>query len=376
MPTRAEMTKKATDHLGYLGFARVVVEALCRVPSRPEPASQFADEMWETELPSDLSGRVYAITGASNGMGKHLALKLAERGATVIMLNRKSAHSQAAFEHVRDAAAAAAKEKNFNINEAGAVHLVDCDLCDFASVRRAAEQIHEITSDLDALICNAGVMALDDVRTVDGYDVQVQANHLSHFLLTSLLLDTLVATGKKRGEPARIVSHSSNARLFVDKTYADCFEKEWVMLEDGHVRGGDESGKWARYHQSKRLNVGFTYALADYIERSGAEDHVIAVCAQPGAVNSGLQARTAGSSFQDNLSNGIAVCCGMSTADGALGMALATLKPGVQNGALYGPAWCEFVGNAGLMESERHFYDQDQLDLIWQGSLRCTGAQF
>ncbi|CAK0791798.1 unnamed protein product [Prorocentrum cordatum] len=360
----------ALNHLGYFGFARLVATATCKVPSAPEPPSRFADDVWASELPSDLAGKVYAITGASNGMGKYLAEMLASRGATVIMLNRKSAHSVKAFEEVKVAA-----------KKAECVHLVECDLCDFASVRSAAAAVRSISSELDGLVCNAGLMAQADKRTVDGYDVQIQANHLSHFLLTSLLLKDLAATGKKRGEAARVVQHSSGARSSPDVPISpDCFEKEWESITDdkgqqGNPRKGDVSfmAKWRRYQQSKSLNLGFTYALADYIVKQGLQGDVIATCAHPGATNSGLQSRTEGGCFMDNLINGIAACVGHSTADGCLGLALATLKPGAQNGAFYGPAG--MIGNAVLMQCERDRYSE-QLDLIWSGSVRATGAVF
>eukprot|EP00930_Biecheleria_cincta_P100470 TRINITY_DN92102_c0_g1_i1.p1 TRINITY_DN92102_c0_g1~~TRINITY_DN92102_c0_g1_i1.p1 ORF type:complete len:375 (+),score=74.59 TRINITY_DN92102_c0_g1_i1:172-1296(+) len=364
----------AIKELGYCGFLRVIATSCFHVPSRPAPPNKFADDVWATELAADLSGRSYAITGASNGMGKHLAERLAERGATVLMLNRKSAHSSAALEDVKKSA------KN-----ATAVHLVDCDLCSFDSVRNAAASVKALTSQLDGLICNAGLMAQADKRTTDGYDTQIQANHLSHFLLTSLLFELLVATGKKRGrnDPARIVQHSSGARNSPDELiHADCFEKEWeTIIENGmdvNSRKGDSNNmaKWHRYQQSKRLNLGFTYALADMIKNKGVEDCVIATCAHPGATNSGLQSRTAASCFMDNLINGIAACVGHSTADGCLGLALATVKPGAQNGDFYGPPVTELVGNAVLLSSEREKFGQDQLDLIWNGSIKATGASF
>ena len=63
------------------------------------------------------------------------------------------------------------------------------------------------------MLCNnAGVMALKDRATADGFDVQMQTNHLSHFLLTKELFSSFGKAVELRGE-ARIVNHSSVARM-------------------------------------------------------------------------------------------------------------------------------------------------------------------
>ena len=53
-------------------------------------------------------------------------------------------------------------------------------------------------------------MAFPDVATKDGYDIQMQTNHLSHFLLTRLLFSLLEKKAESKGE-ARVVNHSSQA---------------------------------------------------------------------------------------------------------------------------------------------------------------------
>ena len=130
--------------------------------------------------------------------------------------------------------------------------------------------------------------------------------------------------------------------------------------------------KWARYQQSKRANLAFTYALADYCEKKGAR--VKALCAHPGATNSGLQARTQGSSWLDNFINGLAVVSGQSTADGCLALALATVQEGAASGDFFGPAM--LTGNALLLPNERESdgYDQKELQMLWDKSVAATGA--
>ena len=83
------------------------------------------------------------------------------------------------------------------------VETIECDLQSYASVRAAAAKLNGIAAEfggLDALVNNAGVMGVPDERTSDGFDVQMQTNHLSHFLLTKLVMSSLEAAAASRGE--------------------------------------------------------------------------------------------------------------------------------------------------------------------------------
>ena len=181
-------------------------------------------------------------------------------------------------------------------NSAQVVTHVDCDLTDFGAVRKAAAQVAAETKDsgLDVLCNNAGVMALKDVATKDGYDIQMQTNHLSHFLLTRELYPVLVKAVELRGE-ARIVNHSSFARngppgtkLTTENTY------EYLGKNGGNLGGDGASmicggARWGRYAYTKLANVAFTLALHDKLGDSGVK----ALCAAPGLVATQLQATTA-----------------------------------------------------------------------------------
>ena len=77
---------------------------------------------------------------------------------------------------------------------------VECDLQSFESVKRAAHMIiNECKDGLDALCNNAGVMALKDQATNDGFDIQMQTNHLSHFLMTKELMPILKKAADNKG---------------------------------------------------------------------------------------------------------------------------------------------------------------------------------
>jgi len=157
---------------------------------------------FENDVP-DMSGKTIAITGCTSGTGLVAAKTCAKKGARVYMLNRSSSRAEAAEAEVRTILG----------DSSNKVSTINCDLQSFNSVREAAKQLLNETraNGLDVICNNAGVMALEDKATEDGYDVQMQTNHLSHFLLNKEIFPSLLKAVELRGE-ARIVNHSSLAR--------------------------------------------------------------------------------------------------------------------------------------------------------------------
>ena len=179
--------------------------------SKGEPYDKPADvkskhfDTFVDTLPS-LADKTIAITGTTTGIGYHTALTCAKRGASVVLLNRPSDR-------------AAASEAELRASVPGATFtVVSCDLTSFASVRAAAAELNATfaSSGIDVMCNNAGVMALADAATVDGYDVQMQTNHLSHFLLLKEIFPLLEKAAATRGE-ARVVHHTSLARYGKDR---------------------------------------------------------------------------------------------------------------------------------------------------------------
>ena len=238
-------------------------------------------------LPS-LSGKCVAVTGTTSGTGYWCAVAAIRAGATcVLLLNRPSVRAEKALDALTKEVKATASSSS--------LRQVDCDLQSFASVRAAAAVVVEESAQrcggLDALVCNAGVMAVPDSRTGDSLDVQMQTNHLSHFLLTKLLMPSLEAAAAARGE-ARVVQHSSGARKPNNRRPgSDDLEEAFFLPCAAGTLGGDKGACFLRYHMSKLANTAFAMALHTRLATKGSK--VKSVAAEPGVAATDLQANTA-----------------------------------------------------------------------------------
>ncbi|MGH9184789.1 MAG: SDR family NAD(P)-dependent oxidoreductase, partial [Acidimicrobiales bacterium] len=148
---------------------------------------------WQaTDMP-DQTGRTILVTGANSGLGLRSAEALARSGAHVLMACRNAAKAEQAADAVRAAASGPPPE------------VVALDLADLSSIRACAEKVTAAAEGgLHALMNNAGVMALPEARTADGFEMQFGTNHLGHYALTGLLLPALLRT-----ELPRVVTTTS-----------------------------------------------------------------------------------------------------------------------------------------------------------------------
>jgi NAD(P)-dependent dehydrogenase (short-subunit alcohol dehydrogenase family) len=136
-----------------------------------------------------MDGRVCLVTGANRGIGYEVSRELARQGATVVMLCRDADKGQAARQAIID------ETKNPN------VEVLLCDLSLQSDVRRAAAEFISRHNRLHVLVNSAGVAPRTRQVTREGFERAWATNYVSHFLLTSLLLDTLKASA-----PARIIN--------------------------------------------------------------------------------------------------------------------------------------------------------------------------
>ncbi len=164
---------------------------LAQIVSRPPPESEF-DEDATAELVTeglDLSGKTYAITGCNSGLGFETMRVLALRGAHVIGIARTQEKAEVACASVD--------------GQTTAEHL---DLAEFDTVVACAERMRGMNQPLDGLICNAGIVAVQERELVNGVEKHFCINHLGHFILANQLLDTVLAA-----EQGRFVFVSSRA---------------------------------------------------------------------------------------------------------------------------------------------------------------------
>ncbi len=300
----------------------------------------------------EMKGRVAAVTGTTSGTGYVCARELAKQGATVLLLNRPSARADAALKALQDAV------------PDGTFEAVDCDLQDFESVQKAGDSIVAKHDRLDVLCNNAGIMAVKDEATKDGYDVQMQTNCLSHFLLTKTLFPLLL-----KSDDGRIVNHSSMARR------GGPLESQYFGKNGGNLGGDatDDTGfggpRWARYHQTKLGNFVFTYGLKEKLDAAGIKN-VKALVAHPGLARTQLQVTTekaggmdAKSDFMNNA---------QSPEDGATGIIRCCMDPNAKSGDFYGPK--EWTGFPVALPPEDDLVTAANIKTNWEGCEAAVGT--
>jgi NAD(P)-dependent dehydrogenase (short-subunit alcohol dehydrogenase family) len=180
------------------------------------------------------------VTGANGGLGLVTTHELAAKGAHVVMAARDQDKAHTAEQQVRAR------------NPEASVEVVPLDLGSLASVREAADQILTSHERIDLLVNNAGVMAMPQRRTADGFEMQFGVDHLGHFAFTAHLLPALLAA-----EKARVVTVTSVAR----------FRGRGMNKDNPHLEGSYRP--WRAYAQAKQANYHFGLGLQQQFEQSG-----------------------------------------------------------------------------------------------------------
>ena len=299
---------------------------------------------WSTSDIPDLAGKTAVVTGANGGLGLETCRALSIANCHVVMASRN-----------QDKAAAAAKTI-LGVNPRASLGLVSLDLGSLESIETAAVTIlanHEV---VDLLVNNAGLMAMPEGLTEDGFEMQFGVNHLGHWALTAQLLPALL------GAPAaRVVTVTSTAHHFGKR----------VDPENPHLQG--EYDPWKAYGQAKLANYHFAIGLQRQFEDAGL--HAASLVAHPGLSNTDLQANTVrqgGASGSAEFWHSLAQRTGMSPASGALPQLRAATDPKAKGGEMYAPRFINF-GAAVRRPILRRFGMSESIRVLWEVSERETG---
>jgi WW domain-containing oxidoreductase len=210
-----------------------------------------------------LTGKTILMTGCNSGLGQEAARVLVLRGAHVLGTARSAEKANAACA---------------GFTGPGKATGYGCELSDPASVRACVAGIKRDGHRLDAIICNAGIMALPKLEKAHGYELQFFTNHIGHFILVTGLLEQLTDEG-------RVVMLSSAAHTQAPKG----------AIEFDNLSGDKGYGAWRAYGQSKIANLLF----AKELQRRFAGTKKTAYGVHPGVIatnlgrNMGAVARTA-----------------------------------------------------------------------------------
>jgi retinol dehydrogenase 14 len=199
-----------------------------------------------------MTDKIATVTGANSGIGMAISKEFARRGANVVMVCRSQNKGEAARSEV---ASATSNEK---------VELMLADLSSLESVRRLVSSFRQKHNELHVLVNNAAVVEGSRILTKDGLEEVFVVNYLSHFLLTSLLLDVL-----KNSAPSRIVNVASSVHAHID------FEDLQMEKHYNPIRS---------YGQSKLAQILFTQELSRRLEGTGVTVNSV----HPGAVRTHL----------------------------------------------------------------------------------------
>ncbi|XP_020216358.1 short-chain dehydrogenase TIC 32, chloroplastic-like [Cajanus cajan] len=206
------------------------------------------------------TGLTAIVTGTTHGIGIETARVLALRGVHVIMAVRNVI------------AAKAIKETILKEISTAKVDVMELDLSSMASVRKFALDFNSSGLPLNILINNAGIGASPFTLSKNNIELLFATNHLGHFLLTNLLLDTMKKTTIESKIEGRIVNVSSDGHHY---TYP-----EGILFD----KINDESSyeKWHAYGQSKLANILHANELATRLKEDGVD--ITANSLHPGSI--------------------------------------------------------------------------------------------
>jgi len=137
------------------------------------------------------------ITGSTGGIGSEITKILAERGQSLILLNRSQGKAAEQFN--------ALQSKHPQLQ----MKLITADLMDTDQIANAIQQINALPGRITTLYNNSGVLASEKVLSPQGFESQFAVNTLAPYLLIRGLTEKMISSDDQL--PAMIVNFSSSA---------------------------------------------------------------------------------------------------------------------------------------------------------------------
>ncbi|KAL6963309.1 Short-chain dehydrogenase TIC 32, chloroplastic [Sarracenia purpurea var. burkii] len=212
----------------------------------------------------DGTGLTAIVTGASSGIGTETTRVLALHKVHVVMAVRNIDSG------------IKVKESILKENSNAKVDVMELDLSSMASVRKFASDYKSSGRPLNLLINNAGVMAPPFMLTKDKIELQFGTNHIGHFLLTNLLLETMKSTARETQKEGRIVNVSSEGHKLA---YPEGIRFDKINDESSY-------NSIYAYGQSKLANILHANELAKRLKEERVE--ITANSLHPGAIATNL----------------------------------------------------------------------------------------
>ena len=289
------------------------------------------------DLP-DLSGRTAVVTGASSGIGEHIARELAAHGASVVLAVRDAARGERAASRM-----------------SGEVRVEVLDLASLKSVHAFADRWQ---GPLDLLVANAGVMAPPHHReTEDGFELQLGTNHFGHFALTGLLLPALLEASEPRVVTVSSLAHHDGRPTVLEGNPASSYDPRRA------------------YSNSKLANVLFARELQKRATAAGSP--LTSTAAHPGVAATELFADPDGLGAHRIVRLAAPVVAPVVLQSARAGAApVLYAATAAEPGSYSGPRWLrETRGPAGPARLSRWARDDELAVRLWELSELETGVE-